>query len=250
MTGLLLPVPGLRAVDQTGAPLVGALLQFYLSGTTTPTPVYTAADLATPLSNPVTSDAAGLFPAIFYDPTIAYRAQLLTAGGNVVQDVDPVAAPFINATGSITAAMLASGAAVSNMGYAPVNKAGDTATNLLISNSSLAITSVGYLGAPMHRQNVNYTFALNDAGACVLCDNTGGYVWTIPPVSAVAFPVGSVILVRNRAAGSITLMRSSGLVLRIAGSGTSQDVALAIWGFATLVMDESNEWVVSGVGIS
>jgi hypothetical protein len=250
MTGLLLPVPGLRAVDQYGAPMAGALLQFYLSGTTTPTPVYTAADLATPLGNPVGSDSAGLFPPIFYDPTISYRAQLLTGSGSVVQDVDPVAAPFVNADGSITAAMLASGAAVSNIGYTPLNKGGDTATNLLLSNSSLAINSAGYLGAPPNTQNNNYTFALSDAGVCVTCSSTGGYAWTIPPVSAVAFPIGTIILVRNRAAGAITLTRGAGVVLRIAGVAGSVDVALAIWGFATLMMDETNEWVVSGAALS
>ena len=250
MTGLLLPVPGLRAVDQSGAPMAGALLQFYLSGTTTPTPVYTAADLLTPLSDPVNSDPAGLFPPIFYDPTIAYRAQLMTSGGSVVQDIDPVAAPLVNANGSVTAAMLASGAAVSNIGYTPVSRSGDTATNLLLSNGSLATNSAGYLGAPRNGQNNNYVFALSDAGGCVLCDNTGGFTWTLPLVATVAFPAGTLIMVRNRAAGSITITPASGVVLRKAGLSGSASVSLAIWGFATLFMDETNEWVISGAGIS
>jgi hypothetical protein len=250
MTGILLPVPGLRAVDQNGVPLAGALLQFYLSGTTTPTPVYTAADLATPLSNPVNSDSAGLFPAMFHDPTITYRARLLTSGGSVVQDVDPVAAPPAPAAGSITAAMLGSGAALSNLGFTPVNKTGDTATNLLLSASSLASFSAGYIGAPTNGQNNSYTFALSDAGCCVTCSSIGGFTWTVPPVSAVAFPQGTIILVRNRAAGAITIAPASGVVLRKAGISGSASVSLAIWGFATMMMDETNEWVISGAAIS
>jgi hypothetical protein len=250
MTGLLIPVPTLRAVDANGIPMSGARLQFYLTGTTTPTPVYTSATLATPLSNPVVSDSAGLFPPMFRDPTVTYRAQLLTSGGSLVQDSDPIAAPIVNAAASITAAMLASGAAVSNIGYTPLNKAGDTATNLLITATSLSTISAGYLGAPRNIQNANYTLALGDAGYCMVCDNTGGYAWTIPPVASVPFPPGTVIGVRNRAAGSITLTRGSGVVLRIAGSSTSKVVSLAIWGLGSLFMDESNEWVVGGTGLS
>ena len=52
MTGSLLPVPGLRAVDANGLPMPGALLQFYLTSTVTPTPVYTSAALTTPLPPP------------------------------------------------------------------------------------------------------------------------------------------------------------------------------------------------------
>ena len=126
MTGSLLPVPGLRAVDANGAPLPGALLSFYLSGTTTPTPVYANASLTTPLSNPVVADSTGLFPAIYVDPTITYRAILMTGAAVLVRDTDPVATPSTPAAGSITGAMLASGAAVANLGFTPVNKAGDT----------------------------------------------------------------------------------------------------------------------------
>ncbi len=120
----------------------------------------------------------------------------------------------------------------------------------MLSNSSLAVNSAGYLGAPRNGQNNNYTFALGDSGGCVLCDNTGGFTWTIPAVATVAFPAGTLIMVRNRAAGSITLTPASGVVLRKAGLGGSASVSLAIWGFATLFMDETNEWIITGAGIS
>ena len=40
-TGVLLTMPVLVAVNGAGEPISGALLQFYPTGTTTPTPVYT-----------------------------------------------------------------------------------------------------------------------------------------------------------------------------------------------------------------
>ena len=59
-----------------------------------------------------------------------------------------------------------------------------------------------------------------------------------------------MILVRNRAAGAITLLRGSGVNLQLAGSATNKDVTLAQWGFASLVSDAINSWVASGTGIS
>ncbi|MGI8839948.1 MAG: hypothetical protein ACR2F8_04055, partial [Caulobacteraceae bacterium] len=218
MTGTLLAVPTLRAVDVGGVPMVGALLQFYLTGTTSPTPVYTDATLATALSNPVVSDSAGLFPPMFADPTITYRAQLKTSGGSLVQDVDPAFAPVTPGAGSITSSMLAAGAAIANLGFTPVNKAGDTATNLLLANSALAATSAGYLGAPVNAQNADYILALADAGKTIFANTGGPYALTIPPQASVALPVGTAVVFRSLAGGTVTITRGAGVTLRIAGS--------------------------------
>ena len=125
------------------------------------------------------ADSTGLFPAIYYDPAITYRAQLYTAAGGLVDDTDPVAAPYINALASITASMLASGAAAGNLGYASLNKAGDTATNLLLASTAIASTSAGYLGAPVNEQDGGYTFALSDAGGMVRCNSAAAETYTI-----------------------------------------------------------------------
>src|SRR5271155_5687384 len=109
MTGNLLTMPVLRAVDANGAPLPGALLQFYVTGTTTPTNVYSSAALVTALSNPVAADAGGLFVPIYLAPTVSYRCQLQTSAGALIRDIDPVAAPSTIANNSIAAAMLQAG---------------------------------------------------------------------------------------------------------------------------------------------
>ena len=250
MTGTLLTEPVIRAVNATGLPISGAQLQFYTTGTTTPTPVYTSSGLGTPLSNPVVADSGGLFAPIYLDPAVVYRAQLKDGGGVLIRDIDPLNAIFTPAANSITNAMLQAGVAVANIGYTPVNKAGDTATNLALAFTTPAATSAGYLGAPVNNQSVGYTFALGDSGGMVRANAAGAIAWTIPPNASIALPAGTCIVVRNVGVGVVTLTRGAGVTQLLAGSGTSKDVALAQWGLATLIQETANNWVVNGAGIS
>jgi hypothetical protein len=251
MTGTLLHDPVIRAVDGNGDPLPGAQLQFYATGTTTPQAVYTDATLGTPLSNPVVADSGGLFAPIFLNPAETYRAQLLDGAGTLIAEVDPLNAAQTIANGAVTAAMLASGAAAGNLGYTPLNKAGDTATNLLIANSTIAATSAGYLGAPVNEQDASYTLVLSDAGKMVRTINASASTITIPPSSAVAWPLGATIVLRNAGAGTVTVTRGSGVILIGAGTNTNKDWTLGAYGMATIIRDYSNDsWVISGVGVS
>ena len=146
--------------------------------------------------------------------------------------------------------MLVSGAAAANLGYTPLNKAGDTAANLSLAFTALSTTSAGYLGAPRNEQDVAYTLALSDAGGMVRHNNASAYAHTIPPVASVGFPIGTAIVFRNYGVGVLTITRGAGVTLCIAGSGTSKDVAMAQYGFATAVMEDTNIWVIAGTGIS
>jgi hypothetical protein len=250
MTGTLLHDPVIRAVDDNGEPLSGARLQFYATGTTSPQAVYSDDTLATPLSNPVVADSGGLFAPIFLDPGLTYRAQLLNGAGTLIADMDPINGAQTIAAASVTASMLAGGAAAGNLGFTPLNRAGDTATNLVIANSALGATSAGYMGAPVNEQDAGYTFVLTDAGKMVRGNNASAMAYVIPPNSSVAFPVGTAIVVRNVGAGTITLTRGSGVSQQIAGSATTKDVSLAQWGLATLIQEAANQWVVSGQGVT
>ena len=196
------------------------------------------------------SDSGGLFVPIYLDPAVIYRVQLKDGGGVLIRDIDPLNAIFTPGANSITNAMLQAGVAVANIGYTPLNKAGDTATNLVLAFSSLATASAGYLGAPVNEQDVGYTFALSDAGKMVRANSAGAIAYTIPPNASVAFPVGTCIVARNVGAGVVTLTRGAGVTQLLAGSATSKDVALAQWGLATLVQETANNWVVSGTGVT
>ncbi len=251
MTGTFLPQPVIRAVDSSGAPMPGAQLRFYITGTTTPAAVYASAALVTALSNPVIADSGGLFAAIYLDPTVIYRVQLLTASGSLIRDVDPVNGQIVNAAGSITAAMLQTGAAAANLGFSPLNKGGDTATNLAITFTTPTATSAGYLGAPRNEQDVNYTFALLDCGKLVRANSAAAVSYLLPPQATVAWPDGAVIIVRNAGAGVLTIQRGTGVILIPAGTNTNKDCAIAPYGLAPLIHDYPNDtWTISGVGVS
>lgn len=252
MAGTLLSTPVFRAVDGAGAPMPGAQLQFYLTGTTTPASVYASATLAAPLANPVVADAGGLFAPIYLDPTVTYRCQLLDGSGALIRDIDPAAAPASLADGSVTTTKLAAGAALANLGYAPLNRAGDTATNLLLANTALATTSAGFLGAPVNEQDGAYTLVLTDAGKMIRANSAAGLTYTIPPIASVAFPVGNTAFVfRNVGAGVVTLTPGTGVTFLKAGSTTvSASIALAQGGLCTALMETANGYVFSGVGMT
>lgn len=82
--------PRMRPLDDNGDPMPGCYLKFFESETTTPTPVYADGDLETELGSTVTSNAAGIFPAIYGDPSVVYRMQLYDADDTLISDDDPI----------------------------------------------------------------------------------------------------------------------------------------------------------------
>jgi hypothetical protein len=77
------------ALDSNGNPIAGAKWYFYLSGTSTPTAVYSASNLTGSLGSTVTADASGRFVPIYFDDTISYRAVLKDALGVTITGPDP-----------------------------------------------------------------------------------------------------------------------------------------------------------------
>lgn len=254
MTGSLLPTVVWRAQDSNGLPLNGALLYTFLTGTTTPTPTYTTSSLGTPLANPVVADSSGLFPEIFLDPAVTYRFQLKTAGGSLVQDIDPFSVAPVIAAGGISASMLAAGAAASNLGFTPVNKAGDSLSGELKIAYTLSgvpdAKSVGFRGMPINTQDGNYTFGNDDPGKLTRHTDGSAYAWTIAPDATTNYPIGTVLPFRNAGAGVITLTRGAAVTLTISGNGTSKDVGVAQYGAGALIKEAANTWYVAGTGLS
>lgn len=82
--------PLFTALDSDGNPINGATLNFYLTGTTTATDVYTSPALSTPISQPVTADSAGRFANIYLDSAVTYKAVFKDASGSTIRTIDPV----------------------------------------------------------------------------------------------------------------------------------------------------------------
>lgn len=87
-------MPQAVRINSAGLPYAAAYISFTLTTTTTETDSYTDAALAVAHANPVVSDSAGQFAAIYLDPAITYRARIYDASDNLLDDVDPVHAPF------------------------------------------------------------------------------------------------------------------------------------------------------------
>lgn len=84
--------PRARPLSIAGAILPGAKLKFFVTLTTTPTPVYADAALAVSLGTTVTADENGQFPPIYLSPLVTYRVQMYDANDVLLPDgdVDPL----------------------------------------------------------------------------------------------------------------------------------------------------------------
>lgn len=78
--------------DLNGKPVPGALLNFYVAGTTTPLVVYQDNALTTPYPNVISADGTGRWPRI-YLPYTTYRERVRTANGVLLWDDDGIANP-------------------------------------------------------------------------------------------------------------------------------------------------------------
>jgi hypothetical protein len=147
------------------------------------------------------------------------------------------------------AKLAAWGGIATALGYTPLNRAGDTATNLLLAFSSYSPNSAGYMGAPVNEQDGSYTLQQSDAGKLVRSFITAAATYTVPPN---AFQLGNLVMIRNAATSSATLTvaRGTGVAIYGAGGTTSKDWALAPGALATIGGEANNTWWISGAGIS
>ena len=88
----------------------------------------------------------------------------------------------------------------------------------------------------------NYTLALADAGTVVEMNMAGANTVTVPPDSAVAFPVGTILDVCQTGTGATTIAAGTGVTLRTAGALTLRTQ----WSSVTLRKRAANEWVLAG----
>lgn len=87
----LFVLPSQVPLSTSGGLLAGATLTFSVTGSSTPQNIYADIGLTTPLSNPLSADASGVFVPIYLDPSLPnYRAILKTQAGVVLKTWDDV----------------------------------------------------------------------------------------------------------------------------------------------------------------
>lgn len=87
-----------------------------------------------------------------------------------------------------------------------------------------------------------YTLVLADAGALVTMSNADANTLTVPPDSAVAFPVGTRVDIGQDGAGQTTVAAGSGVTIR-----TPETLKIRKrWGKATLIKRATDTWDLEG----
>lgn len=89
----------------------------------------------------------------------------------------------------------------------------------------------------------SYTLTLADAGDVVEGNSASAQTFTVPPNSTAAFPLNTVILIRQYGAGKVTLAPGAGVTIRARGAvlGLAGQYAEA-----SLTKRATDEWVLSG----
>lgn len=110
-----------------------------------------------------------------------------------------------------------------------------------IGDTSSAL-ELGYRdGGPGSVPDTSYTFALTDRGTCTDHSSGSAHSYTVPPNSSVSWPANSILFGCNTGAGTLTIARGSGVVIRNA-AGTDADLSVAQYGYYMLRRVSSDVW--------
>jgi hypothetical protein len=264
MTVFLSPLAGAgqQFLDNSGNPLTGGLLYTYAAGTTTPQTTYTTAVGTTPNSNPIVMDAAGrLESEVWLTGEVAYKFILRDSAGGLlgtyddiygINDVSATGVPWSEITATPTTLAgygitngLSTTVAAST--YAPINNAALTGTTT-IQDAAAASHTAGYLDVPQSLKTANHQLVLADRGKSVVM-NGSSLTLTVPANSAVAFPIGTAIVVINIAATSLSVAITTD-TMTLVNTTTTGTRTLAQNAMATLVKVGSTNWIIAGLGVT
>lgn len=109
-----------------------------------------------------------------------------------------------------------------------------------------ATRGIGYRNIPLVTKSAAYTITLGDVGQGISASAS----ITVPANATTAFAVGDTTALYNNSGSSITVAAASGVTLRLAGSSTTGSRTLAQRGLASLIKVGTDEWVISGMGVS
>lgn len=254
MSGFRYSTPYQTALDTAGVTLPGALLYFYQSGTATPLTTYSDAALSLPNTNPVVSDAGGLFPNIFLQSGVDYKVILKDADGNQLWQADPVSGGGITVAietvaniGALRALSVSSetlGTIVYVLGYLTAddggggffvctshNPGGDNNGTIIWSNTAGFYFTRQTNGAP----NSVLWFGADRTG---VADSTAAFVSTLALGYSVYVPTGLYRVLTNRLfLTSTQVMFGDGMLLSKLLSFSTTGSILTIGGVASMQVD-------------
>lgn len=152
-------------------------------------------------------------------------AWIISAGG-----------PFLKSGGTLSGPIAAAGFAIT-----------DASNASTIRDGAGTQRPVGYRGIPLTAKTASYQIALTDVGQGSPNTTSG---WTVPLNATTAFALGDTILLYNNSASSLTVTAAGGVTLRLAGTATTGNRTIAQRGLGTLIKVGTDEWVLSGMGVT
>lgn len=146
-------------------------VSFFLTGTTTPTPVYTTSALSVAHTQPVQADSGGTLATIYLDPSIVYKASVYDQNDVLQYTIDPVNDSVLSQAtiGELlyprTAAEISAGVTPTSYAYPstdlrryglPVDGTSDCTAAL---NSAIAVANAFTIGMEFEFPRGTYVFA-------------------------------------------------------------------------------------------
>ena len=114
-----------------------------------------------------------------------------------------------------------------------------------LKNSTMPISSVGYIGAP---QSTNTTVAASDAGKHIYFTGGSTATLTVNLNATTPIDVGTTILVVNNNSGNLTIS-GAGVTFQLA-NGLTGNRTVATKGMASLLKVATDTWWVTGPGVT
>jgi len=255
---------GAQFFTDDGVVLSGGRIYTYAAGTTNPQATYTSAAGDPQNANPIILNSAGRLPEDLW-LTEGLKYKFVLKDSNDVQigeyddigginDISTESITWSTITGTpttvagygITNALTTTAAAAT---YAPIASPTFTGTPSIPDNDTVSTDyAVGYRDAPPVSKAANYELVLADRGKAVLM-NGASLTLNIPANSAVAFPVGTIVIVSNLNASALSISITTD-TLTLANSTTTGTRTLAQNGLATCVKIGSTSWLISGAGLT
>ena len=112
--------------------------------------------------------------------------------------------------------------------------------------------ATGAAGSGLITQNVqggNYTLAASDTASSIYLNGAGPQTVNVPVNSSVSIPVGTITSIDNVGGAAASIVPAGGVTLYLPGTGTGTRT-LATPGTCTLRKTNTNEWFISGAGLT
>lgn len=199
--------------------------------------------------------------AVIASPTISVRDQVTNGLVSIFSDRDGLTAlsnPFTGTSGGLAAFHVEGGSykisatsgaftaewtwvgigTASEYDYADFITYVDDEIDLVLADVAAAKT------VPQNAKTSAYTLAIGDVGKHISI-TTGGV--TVP---SGVFAAGDIVSIYNNSSSNQTITQGGSVTLRLAGTATTGNRTLAQRGIATVLCIASNEFVISGAGLT